>query len=184
LCADLRSARVHPDVTMTEVAAPSRVAPYALALVAEIGVGVGGDPPASGRLVVLHDPAGQDGWDGTTRLVAYVRADLDDEMTRDPLLAEVAWSWLTDALVDHEAAARALSGTVTSTASRRFGGDAEPLALGSSAGRELGELEVRCSWTPEEPVPITAHLGAFCALLAHAGGVPPAAPGVTSLRRR
>ena len=53
---------------------------------------------ATGRLVLLHDPAGQDAWDGTLRLVTYVTAELEPELASDPLLPAVGWSWLTDAL--------------------------------------------------------------------------------------
>jgi hypothetical protein len=42
---------------------------------------------ASGRFVVLHDPAGQDGWRGDTRIVAFVSADVESEMAADPALA-------------------------------------------------------------------------------------------------
>lgn len=189
-CAVLRSWVPRPDVVLAEVAPPTRVAPHALALVAELIPPRGGDadpdsePPATGRFVVLHDPAGQEGWDGDTRVVAFVRADLDDDMTRDPLLSEVVWSWLVDALAEHGAAANAASGTVSTTVSRRFGSDVGAGALGAEAGSEVGEVELRCSWTPAEPTDLGAHLAAFCDVLALAAGVPPLTPGVTPLHPR
>ena len=51
--------------------------------------------------MLLYDPDGQQGWDGFFRLVAYVRADVEPEMAADPLLGEVGWSWLSEALDMH-----------------------------------------------------------------------------------
>ena len=51
--------------------------------------------------MLLYDPAGQDGWTGTFRVVVQVQADVEEEMAADPLLGEVGWSWLTDALDLH-----------------------------------------------------------------------------------
>ena len=132
---------------------------------------------ASGRFVVLHDPAGQDGWRGDTRVVAFVSADVEAEMAADPALAQVGWSWLTDALHDRAAAHTAAGGTVTRTVSCRFGqiSDAE----------EVSEVEIRASWTPiAEPdgtLDLTGHLLAWCDLLCATAGLPP--PGVVALHR-
>src|SRR5690349_22976237 len=85
--AQLRAARFRPEVFAEEMPAPQRIAPYASALSADVtsdGVDIG-----TGRIVVLHDPAGNDAWDGTFRCVAYARADIDPELAADPLLAEV-----------------------------------------------------------------------------------------------
>ncbi|CAM5609004.1 hypothetical protein SCALM49S_00322 [Streptomyces californicus] len=76
---------------------------------------------ADGRLVLLHDPAGQDAWNGTFRLVTLVRAELEPEMAADPLLPEVCWSWLTGALEDRGLAYGEASGTVTRAGSHYFG---------------------------------------------------------------
>src|SRR3712207_9231685 len=45
----------------------------------------------------------------------------DEHMVDDAMFSEVAWSWLTDALEECGAASHALGGTVTRTASTRFG---------------------------------------------------------------
>ena len=58
---------------------------------------------ATGRLVLLHDPAGHEAWQGTFRVVTYVRAELEPEMASDPLLPGVGWAWLTEALDGHGA---------------------------------------------------------------------------------
>src|SRR5690349_19410282 len=68
--ASLRGTPVRPEVTLAEIPAPKRIAPYSFALSAEArrdDVEV-----ASGRLVVLYDPDGQPGWEGELRLVTFV----------------------------------------------------------------------------------------------------------------
>jgi hypothetical protein len=164
-----------PGLELEEVPAPKRLAPYAVAVSAEVGRG--DEQVASGRFVVLHDPAGQDGWRGDTRVVAFVSADVEAEMAADPALAQVGWSWLTDSLRDRDAAHTAAGGTVTRTVSCRFGQleDAE----------EASEVEVRASWTPLPDsggeMDLGVHLLAWCDLLCATAGLPP--PGVLALRR-
>src|SRR4051812_26718886 len=70
----LRSARLRPQIEIEPTRAPQRLAPHAYALEAAV---VDGDQDlADGRLVLLHDPAGHDAWQGTFRLVTLVRAEL------------------------------------------------------------------------------------------------------------
>ena len=175
----LRDAVAAPGRTglsLQEVPAPKRLAPYAVAVSAEI-VGADDEQVASGRFVVLHDPAGQDGWRGDTRVVAFVSADVEAEMAADPALAQVGWSWLTDSLADRGAGHTAAGGTVTRTVSCRFGQieDAD----------EASEVEVRASWTPladgSGVLDLGVHLLAWCDLLCATAGLPP--PGVLALRR-
>ena len=132
---------------------------------------------AHGRLVVLHDPEGQDGWHGQTRVVAFVSAEIDPEMAQDPALPEVVWQWLTESLAAHRAGYRAVGGTVTRTVSCRFGELQQP--------DENSELEIRASWTAvadaQGRLDLGLHLLAWCDLLAAASGLPP--PGVTGLDR-
>ncbi len=101
----LLAARVRPEVELAPMPAPKRLAPYAYAL--EAAVLVEGEELADGRLVLLHDPAGQEAWHGVFRVVTLARAELEPEMAADPLLPEVCWSWLTGAL---EARGRGLRG--------------------------------------------------------------------------
>lgn len=169
----LRSATPRDEILLEEVGAPQRLAPYAFALAA--GVLRDDEEVATGRLVLLHDPAGHEAWAGTLRLVTYVTATLEVDLAADPLLPTVAWTWLTDALEVQGAGYRAIGGTVTQTLSTRFG----ELAGSSPAGPPpAGDLEIRASWTPlgED---LQAHLLAWCTLLASTAGLPP--PGVTAL---
>ena len=119
----LRGRRQRPEVRLDEVPAPTRVAPFALALTAEVNPTP--EPETllgNGRFVVLHDPDGQSAWDGTFRVIVMARATLEDELGADPLLGEVGWAWLTDSLADAGAGYHSLSGTVTRVLSESFGG--------------------------------------------------------------
>lgn len=159
---------VLPDqVVVTESTAPQRIAPFAAAWGIELG------EEATGRLVYLHDPAGQPAWGGRDRLVAFLRVEVEPAMAADPLLAEVVWQWLTEGLERHGATVTALGGTVTTTASRRYGSLAHLAAS--------HEAELRCSWSPGEP-DIGAHLSGLGATLAAMCGLPPD-PGVRRLPR-
>lgn len=166
--ATLRSVRPRPEVDLDEERPPQRLAPWAFALGAEVD-GVAGEV-AIGRLVLLYDPDGVEAWGGTLRLVLYARAELDAEVAGDPLLPDVGWSWLTEALETRGADYHALGGTVTRTSSARFGDIAGP--------PHTHDLELRASWTAGDPE-LTAHGEAFCDLLATAAGLPPI--GVTFL---
>ncbi|GAB4085879.1 hypothetical protein GCM10028784_25090 [Myceligenerans cantabricum] len=179
--ADLRGQGARPGVHVEEIAAPVRVAPYSVALSGEIADSTGDDdePVATGRFVVLHDPDGQESWQGTFRIVTLVRATLEPEMAADPLLADVAWSWIPEALdlagLRPGRDALAEGGTVTRVLSKSFG------ALSSTP--DAVDLEIRASWTPAD-TRLGAHLRAWTALLSTAAGVPPLPAGVTDLTRR
>jgi hypothetical protein len=167
----LTATRVRPEVRMQPLRPPQRLAPWSYALSAEI-VAPDGSDLASGRLVLLHDPEGHEAWDGVLRLVAYVSADLDEQMGVDPQLPSVGWSWLTSALDEREAPYRAAGGTVTQTTSTRFGD-----ILGPSTAIAI---ELRASWTADD-AELTPHLLAFADLLSSAAGLPP--EGVAILSR-
>lgn len=170
----LRGRRQRSEVHLDEVPAPTRIAPYALALTAEVNPTT--DPETllgNGRFVVLHDPDGQSAWNGTFRVIVMARARLEDELGADPLLGEVGWAWLTDALETAKAGYHSLSGTVTRVLSESFGG----LAL---RGREV-EIEVRASWTPNTN-DLGPHLDAWTELAGSTAGLEPLPEGVTALR--
>ena len=191
--ADLRRQALRTEVRLTEIPAPRRVAPFSAALSGDVLPGAPAgrarrgrddhdhedDPLATGRFVVLHDPAGQEAWHGTFRVVTLVRATLEPEMAADPMLADVAWSWVgeclesaglvpgTDTVAD--------GGTVTRVLSQSYG------ALEGTPG--VVDLEIRASWTPVS-TQLGAHLNAWATLLTMAAGVPPLPEGVAALNRR
>lgn len=170
---------VRPEISVGPIRPPQRLAPYSHALGVEILPRSGGDVPefsdgdAFGRLILLYDPSGDDAWNGTLRLVAYIQADMEASLAGDPLLPQVAWSWLTEALDRDAGPYTALGGTVTSTASVRYGDISGP--------PQAHQLELRASWTALES-DLTGHAAAFCSTLALAAGLPPV--GVTSLHPR
>jgi hypothetical protein len=178
----MNGATVRSEIELGPIRPPQRLAPYSYALGAEIkhpdldivperSEGSGGE--AFGRLILLYDPEGSDAWDGTMRLVAYIQADLDSHEAVDPLLPEVAWSWLVDALQARAEHVTALGGTVTATTSVRYGDISGP--------PRVHQLELRASWTATTPE-LGTHVEAFCEVLEHAAGLPPV--GVTDLGSR
>ena len=123
----------------------------------------------TGRIVLLHDPAGNDACDGTFRCVAYARAEIELELITDPLLAAVGWSWLTEALDAHGAAYA--SASAPSPGWRR-----ELRRDGRQDG--TARIEIRASWTPCPPadaagrsLDIASHVEAWGELLCTAVGL-------------
>jgi hypothetical protein len=123
--AAMNAAEVRSEIELGPIRPPQRLAPFSYALGAEVRrpegevVPENSDGDAFGRLILLHDPDGAEAWDGTMRLVAFIQADLDPAEAVDPLLPEVAWSWLVDALESRAEHVTALGGTVTATTSVR-----------------------------------------------------------------
>ncbi len=183
----MTSAPLRPEFTWRTIPAPSRMAPSTWACTGEILVH--DEELASGRLVILHDPAGQESWDGTYRLVALVQAQLEPEFAIESMLGDVAWSWVTESLELHEAEARELGCTATRVVSQSYG------ALASRASTV--DVEMRVSWTPEspetpetladpeggtDPAPdLAPHFSAWIAMLAAAGGLPPTPPRIAPI---
>lgn len=168
--------RWRDELSIDEIGSPQRIAPHSLAIAGELTVG--GDTVSSGRLILLHDPAGNAAWEGTFRLVTYVRAEVGLEMAADPLLPDVAWSWLTEALAEGSCDAHHLAGTVTASYGRSFG---------EMAGDpDTAEVELRSSWTPvlDERHCLSDHLLAWQELLGLVAGEPPLPAGVAMLRAR
>ena len=167
-------------MTIEEIPSPQRVAPYAVAVSADLTLR--DQELGTGRLVILHDPEGVESWQGAFRVVAYAKGEVGPEMVTDTMLAEVGWSWLLEALGSHDAAYVAPSGNVACTWSRSFG------ALEEQPPQ--AEMEIRASWTPlldGDGGGITAHLDAFAELLCDTCGIPPLPEGVvmmTPLRQR
>jgi hypothetical protein len=193
-----QDAQVDRDLCFEDVPAPKRLAPYAAAMAATVQRD--GTDVAWGRLVLLFDPDGQEGWDGVFRLVAYVRAEIEPEMAADPLLGEVGWSWLREALDAHVPGYAVPSGTVTRVITEGFGAKRDE--------RPLTGFELRASWSPAGPeefngssgskgrtraakdsllgdgelglLDLSAHIAAWCDCLAAAAGLEP--PGTRALR--
>jgi hypothetical protein len=168
-------AAARDDLELESWPAPKRLAPRAVALA--VTAFRDGEEAGEGKLMLLYDPAGQDGWTGTFRIVVQVQADVDEEMAADPLLGEVGWSWLTDALDLHAPGYAAPSGTVTRVITEGYGAKSDdPPSTG---------FELRASWCPGDDSDgvgdgdeLAAEIGgavvAWCELLASAAGLPAA----------
>jgi Protein of unknown function (DUF3000) len=187
-----RDAQSGRDLLFEEVPAPKRLAPYATAIAATVQRD--GADVAWGRLVLLYDPDGQEGWDGVFRLVAYIRAEVEPEIAADPLLGEVGWSWLSEALDTHVPGYAVPSGTVTRVITEGFGTKRDELPLTG--------FELRASWSPAGPagaslrqgpardsgvsgsdldaLDLSAHIAAWCDCLSAAAGLEP--QGTRALR--
>ena len=165
-----------PELKVEEIPAPAKIAPFAVAISAEVDLN--DEELGSGRLVLLHDPAGSASWDGDFRCVTYARAGVDPEMVTDPLLTEVGWSWLIDALDRNQAEYGSPSGTVTAVSSRSFGGIADD--------PPRAEVELRASWTPvvTSAADMVRHLQAWSELLCLTAGLPPLPEGVVPIAPR
>ncbi len=174
----MRRASLRPEVFCEEMPAPQRIAPWSSALSGDVTVDE--EDLGTGRLILLHDPAGNDAWDGTFRCVAYARADIDPELGADPMLAAVGWSWLVEALDAHGAGHHAASGTVTCVTTESFGGMADEDGT--------AQVEIRASWTPDVDedgaLDMTAHVEAWGELMCTAVGLPPVPEGVTAIPSR
>lgn len=171
--AALAGVRPRAEIELEHIPAPQRLAPWAHAVgarIAEPDAGDGDQEIATARFIVLFDPEGHDAWNGTTRCVGYLSAATDEELVDDAMFSEVAWSWLTDALADTGAAHHNVGGTVTRTASTRFGDLAGP--------EHTVDVEMRASWTAEDNA-LDRHLLAWLQVLGNAAGLPP--PGVRLL---
>ncbi|KQR00114.1 enoyl-CoA hydratase [Arthrobacter sp. Leaf141] len=196
----LRKAQCRKELRLAEIPAPARLAPFAVALGAEVmahgagtaatalhgpaamalaaAAGSAGDDDtelATGRFILLHDPDGSAVWDGEFRIVTYIRAELEAEMGNDEMLGTVAWTWLVEALENHKADYRAAGGTATRVLSESFG------TLSERPGTI--DIELRASWTPAT-ADVTAHLEAWSDMVCTFAGLPPLPDGVTALPHR
>lgn len=188
----LRKAQSRTELRLEEIPAPASLAPFAVALGAEI-LAPGSDRSlhhgpailaaaklqheelATGRFILLHDPAGSALWDGTFRVVTYIRAKLEADIGNDSMLGSVAWTWLVEALDGHDAQYRAAGGTATRILSESYGtlGDRE----------DSIDIELRASWTPDS-ADVRAHLEAWSEMICSFAGLPPLPEGVSALPNR
>jgi hypothetical protein len=173
----LRAARPRAELRVSEIPAPGSLAPFAVALSADVVPSRHGDDSelGTGRFVLLYDPAEPEAWGGRFRVVCFAQAPLETDIGLDPFLADVAWSWLVDALDARGARYIAASGTATKILSTGFG---ELARQGDGA-----QIEVRASWTPLDAA-VGPHVEGWSELLCMLAGLPPRSEGVTALPRR
>jgi hypothetical protein len=191
------------EIVLDNQRPPRKLAPYAAAVSAVVHEPAPGGSTRSvvaddadteigwGSFVLLYDPAGQTGWAGAFRIIAYIRAELDPEIAADPLVGQVGWSWLTEALDTRTNGYHQVSGTVTRVVTEGFGAKQDqPVTT---------EFELRASWSPAAaaagpaaqsgtprpdgaPQDLDGHVAAWCDALCAACGLPPLPAGVSALR--
>ena len=177
IVASAEQARLRDELQVTTIPAPTGLAPFSYALAADVNPARHADDSdlGTGRLIILFDPESPEGWGGPVRVICYAQAPLETEIGLDPFVADVAWSWLVDALAARGAEYAAASGTATKVLSTGYG---ELAAQGSGA-----QIELRASWTPLE-LDLAAHVEGWAELLCMVAGYPPAADGVAVLQPR
>jgi hypothetical protein len=175
--AAIRGAAKRPELVVSEIAAPGGLAPWSIALAADVTPARHSSDSelGTGRFILLYDPSAPEAWGGRFRVVCFAQAPLEPEIGVDPFLAEVAWSWLVDALDSRKAAYASASGTATKTLSTGFG-ELEDQGDGAV-------IEIRASWTPLDH-DLTAHVEGWGELLCMLAGLPPAVEGVSLLSAR
>ena len=173
----VRAASPRAELRISEIPAPGSLAPFAVALSADVAPSrheVDSDL-GTGRFGLLYDPTEPEAWGGRFRVVCFAQAPLETDIGLDPFLADVAWSWLVDALDARGARYIAASGTATKILSTGFG---ELARQGDGA-----QIEVRASWTPLDAA-VGPHVEGWGELLCMLAGLPPRSEGVTALPRR
>ncbi len=180
----LRTFTPRSEIILEEVPAPQKLAKFAFAFSADVSNGLLGeseDEIASGRFVLLHEPGGQDSWEGEFRCVTFIRADVDSIMQEDPLLPEVGWNWFLQSLDGSGCELAAPSGTITRVASASFGK--------LSPRNDESEIEIRVSWTPiiSQPSNLLDHIAGWCTLISEVAGlqvIPLGVSAITATRHR
>ena len=167
----LRQADTRDEVELAEVPAPAKLAPYAVAMSADVN-GRDGDALAVGRFILLYDPQYSQVWDGNFRIVTYIRTSLESDVGEDPLVSEVAWTWMVEALDEASATYRQPGGTASRVLSQSFG------MLDQQV--ETIDLELRASWTPAGDH-LNRHLTAWSDMVCTFAGLPPSSDGVIPL---
>lgn len=172
----MRATTFRDDLSVREIPAPAGLAPDAIALAGDVRPESEGAESAygTGRFILLHDPDAPAPWNGPWRIVCFAQAPLETDIGVDPMLADVAWSWLMDALASRHARFHSASGTATKTISKGFGS--------LHAEGDGAQIELRASWSPEGP--IGPHVEAWAELVCMLAGLPPGSEGVAMLGTR
>jgi hypothetical protein len=168
------SAEFRTELDVTSIRSPEGIAPFSKAWSATVTVQAREDgDQGTSRLVLLYDPSAPEAWSGVWRMVCFAKAPLDQSMSEDPLLPDVAWSWLTDALDAHGATFERAAGTASTIVST---------GLGDMASDVKGaEMELRASWSPRNGQ-IKNHLEGWAEFVCMLAGFPPTPDGVATLR--
>lgn len=140
--AALRSLTIPPQLALREIPARGSVAPFSAALSGEVHRSrQRPEILAHGNLSVLYSPSAPEQWRSRFRIAAIARADIDQDMAKDPFLQHVARAWIKESLDSAQAHYLAMRGTVTIVTSETFDDDL--------TGELDTTLEIRASWSPQ-----------------------------------
>lgn len=173
---NLSEAELRAELTISEIAAPAKLAAHAVAFAADVSdehLSEHSDA-GTGRFVLLHDENPHDQWGSNFRVVAFAKSPLEAIIGADEMISDVAWAWLVEALNNRGAKYSHEAGTITRIISTGYG------TLNNQG--EHAELEMRISWTPEGD--FSKHLEAWQDLLCMMSGYPLLPPSVSQLRMR
>ncbi|MDO5060170.1 MAG: DUF3000 family protein [Actinomycetaceae bacterium] len=148
----LRKVAIPTHLSLSEIPAPTKITPFSAALYVQTPLEADDLPTASGRFIVLYEPQVNLEWGAKFRIIIQIRAEMDPAIGTDPLLGEVIWSWLHDALDQNTADAHHLKGSVTRELSETFGN----LEL----TRSDVEIELKASWSTSSN-DLSYHLAAW-----------------------
>ena len=174
VAASLRRAQCRSEIELTEISAPDARAADSIAFSATIrepasshpSVAGSRDPvreQATGRFLLIHAPDRAPEWGGAFRIVTYVKAEVERDQGHDGMLAQVAWSWLLEALDRAGAGYSREGGTASRVLSEGFGQLADT--------EEYIDVELRASWTPSGE-DLAAHLEAWADMVCTFAGLP------------
>lgn len=148
----LRKVTIPKHLSLSEIPAPTKITPFSAALYVQTPLEADDLPIASGRFIVLYEPQVNLEWGAKFRIIIQIRTEMDPAIGTDPLLGEVIWSWLNDALDQNAADAHHLKGSVTRELSETFGN----LEL----TRSDVEIELKASWSTSSN-DLSYHLAAW-----------------------
>lgn len=138
----IRQTKLPPHLVIEEIPLPHKETAFGVAISARTKIQDSGDKPAGiGRFALFYDYDPPLGWDDTMRCVIYVESQIDMQLATDSLAPQVAWSWLTESLINANPGHSSLVGTVSVEVNQAFGG----LTLG---GNEA-QIQIRASWSPQ-----------------------------------
>ncbi|MBP3222890.1 MAG: DUF3000 family protein [Actinomycetaceae bacterium] len=151
-----------PEIHITQIPPPLHLAPYSVALHADITDTTTHTYLGEGSFVLLYDHEEQENWNGNMRITLFATTPIDPLLSEDPLLGEVTWSYLKDSFHHVNAAFHSLHGTVTKVYNETF---SDVTSENSDA-----HIELRASLTPETPN-CASHLQGWSLLLSTLSGI-------------
>lgn len=173
----LRLASTRSELDLKQIQSPANLAKHVIAFSADVKLSAthGNGDLGTGRFVLLHEDEVREQWGSKFRVVCFAKSPLETDIGADAMIADVCWSWLTDALAQRAAQYVAASGTATRVISSGFG------TLANQS--DHAELEMRSSWSPLGGQ-LASHFEAWQDLVCMMSGYPALPQGVVSMESK